>query len=263
MRGNLIYIYNTDKQYSALELYIRTVYHIFIAASLQDFGRPINNENADDVSQTCDFIINNRKVVISENNNDLAENNADRRRKQKMGKSGSEDFSTYYPSAVSTFTNPSDYNSDDWQYLNMNLKKSLTSVLIDFDEVVEESEPEETIEPEDFSFLTNEQDEDENDALALLNEEYEQYDCGNQSPYPNNETAVENSSAKMLSAKRLARTVERSSMMKMMNNQSQIEDSMIRMFNDKTNSFPDYRLHSLGMEISDAHGDNKIVNSNK
>lgn len=68
------------------------------------------------------------------------------------------------------------------------------------------------------------------------------------------------STEKLNTSKRLPQIIEKSSMVDIMDNQSKIEEEMIKIFNREINAFPYYRLHTLSVETSRIHSDHKIMN---
>lgn len=201
--------------------------------------------------------ISNKIVSETENNKNLSKNSLNVQN-IKFEQSKSVDFSTKLPSVTSNFTNLSDYNTHEWQNLNITrgtrLKSSL-SFHYEYESISEESELEETIEDEDFSFLRDDiRDTEDN---AYLNKAFEQ------DPFEKDVKIIDYPYNVKMYSKRLSQIIENSSMINLMNTQSKIEDTMIRMFNNQINVFPEYRLHSLGIAKAPQNVKNMVVDSIK
>lgn len=193
-------------------------------------------------SKTYDDVKNN-KIVITENDKHFSKTDEPFSfLNQKQEKSNYDEFETVIPSTISDVLSFSDYSSYNSEYLNstqlIHLKKSIPFKYIEYEEVTEESESEETIEDEDFSFLKEDNEYDENVVLKTdfnfkqcFFGRYANIDYGNPT-------------------EKISQILEKSSVSNIMNNQSKIEDSMIRMFSYKKDVFPDYRLHSIGTKMS-------------
>lgn len=198
-------------------------------------------------SKTYNDVVTNNKMVTTENDKHLSTSEPIIFSIQKQEKSNHE-FESVIPSVISDVLSFSDYNSYDNEYLNLTqlirLKKSMTFNYIEYEEVSEDSESEETIEDEDFSFLKEENKYDEH---LVLKTDFKKCFFGR---YPN--IAYNNSTDKV------SQILEKSSVCNTMNNQSKIENSMIRMFNYKKNAFPDYRLHSIGKKLSQQYNERNL-----
>jgi len=210
------------------------------------------------VLEIADYKNNNyKKVSIFENTTNVSEIDF---KKQGPEMFNSVDLSTIYSSGISHVTNLSDFNSSEWRYLNLTQKdhfKYQESFEYEYDEVEEESEPEETVQDEDFSFLTNGRENNEfNDNTIIAKNQFE-FDYRHSDVTTNTSPTV-----KSVDNKKLSQLLEKSSMTKIMGNQMKIEDSMIRMFNNRINVFPDFRLHSLGLNITKIRCDH-MSNSNE
>lgn len=179
--------------------------------------------------------ITNNKIVITVNNKHLSKTEPFSFSNQKQEKSNYDEFETVIPSTISDVLSFSDYSSYSSEYLNstqlIHLKKSIPFNYIEYEEVNEESESEETIEDEDFSFLKEDNEYYEN---VLLKTDFNLKQCF----FGRNAT------------EKISQILEKSSVSNIMNNQSSIEDSMIRMFSYKKNVFLDYRLHCIGTKMS-------------
>jgi len=194
-----------------------------------------------DDSKTYDEVTNN-KIVITENDKHLSKTESFIFSNQKQEKSNYDEFETVIPSTISDVLSFSDYSSYNSEYLNstqlIHLKKSIPFNYIEYEEMNEESELEETIEDEDFSFLKEDNEYDENVVLKTnfnfkqcIFGKYSNIDYGNPT-------------------EKISQILEKSSVSNIMNNQSKIEDSIIRMFSYKKNVFQNYRLYSIGTKMS-------------
>lgn len=149
------------------------------------------------------------------------------------------------------------YDTDGPDESQRNHLKYQEPFVYEYDEVDEESEPEETVRDEDFSFLV-----DGHESFW----DGENVNAGNdgrkQKPFGRpdivtNDAPIEKQKTDERPPPQI---LEESFMVNAMCNQSKIEDSMIRMFNHRVNAFPDYRLHLLG--VNESSSDKKNQNEN-
>lgn len=222
------------------------------------------------VIEIPDYVKQNKKVVINENNLDLTKTDVPHIQNTKPEKSdSSDDNSTIFPSMMSTVSGMTgDYNSEDWRIFNSKpheherLKYSV-SYTYDFEEVDEESFEEEIIEDEDFSFLMCDRkgNEDREDYLS-------EYDFMQNSleSHSNNNVGNVNPSKGKLNEKNTSKIIKKLFMTKLMDDQSKIEEMMIIMFNYQANTFPEYRLHSFRTSVHDdeilKNNPNKLIPCN-
>lgn len=196
-----------------------------------------------------DSVKHSKKVVINENNTVLTKADVPLIQNTKIEKSDSSDnISTIFPSTMSTVSgNTGDLNSEEWRIFNSKpheyerLKYSV-SYTYDYEEVGEESELEEIIEDEDFSFLMCDRKENEDREDYLSDYDFMQNPLGS---YSNNNNVDINPPKDKLDEKNVSQILEKSFMSKLMDGQSKTEEMMITMFNYQANVFPEYRLHSL------------------
>lgn len=203
------------------------------------------NEN---VSNTYNDVTNNKKY-ITENYKHLSTTESSIFQNQKQEKSNHNQLDTVViPSIITNETYLSDYTSYDRQDFNfsqlIHLKKSIIFEYDEYEEVDEESEVEETIEDEDFSFLTDNQEENKHDENVILKTDIEQSLFGK---HPNN---IDKSQfSEKLNNKNISQVLDISPMASIMDNQSKIENSLVRMFNYQKCVFRDYQLHYIGVKV--------------
>lgn len=169
----------------------------------------------------------------------------------------SDDFSTFVSSVSSSRMNSYDSGGpDEPQRYHLKYQEPFE---YEYDEVDEDSEPEETVRDEDFSFLVDGHERFwDGENVDAGNDGWKQKPFGWLPEIVTNGTPIEKQKT---NARRSPQILEESFMANAMCDQSKIEVSMIKMFNHRVNAFPDYRLHLLGVNESSS-SDKKNRNEN-
>lgn len=205
------------------------------------------------ISQSNNNVIITKNVVINENTTDLLKTKINNFHKPKEF-SYFDDASSIFQSTISYSTNFSDYNSYDWPYSNISqhdrLKKSFVFEY-EYEEVDEESDN--IIEDEEFGNLIDDQDKYINCENDLKIEE------SKQEPFESSLKNLKNSPTNKLKKQCL----EQSSMANIMENQSETEKKIIKMFNSQINAFPYFQLPSLDIKITTQTYNTQMANSSK
>ncbi|VVC40502.1 Hypothetical protein CINCED_3A016764 [Cinara cedri] len=191
-------------------------------------------------------VTNSKTAVKAEDNTNVSETSFNKREKQRAS-NRFDDF-TRFLSFTSYLTDFSSIDLSDLHYLNdpqRNSFKSSVSFKYEYDAVEEESDVEEAIEDEDFSFLIDYDqvkiEDCENFITNLNSREFEDLFESRLDIDVHNDQSMD----KLNINEKSSQMIEKSSMAKIMDNQSKTEGKIIRMFNREINAFPNYRLHTL------------------
>lgn len=175
------------------------------------------------------------------------------------------DFPITISSVVSNLTNSSGQMSNFWKYLNTAQYEQSENTMFhqfEYENVDEESEPEETVEGEDFSFLIDEGIDDEGekepDEHVTSKNIFVQNSVENDPVFDRFPIVLPYEIE--IHEKSFLEIYKKFPLSYLMETQSEIEKILIRMFNKKTNMFPDYQLHFLGVKSTIQNEEKQKIN---
>lgn len=200
----------------------------------------ITNEQSND-----DGVTNNKTVNIAKDNTNASETDVVGFQNREEQEKSFDDLTTFSTSSISDLT---DFSYIDSSSYNSTVQRNGLEKSFSINATEDESDVDEAIQDEDFSFLIDYDREKIDDCDNFTNNS-DEFEASPSTDRPNSYNI-------------LSGIIEKSSVANILDNQSDIEVEMIIMFNREINAFPNYRSHTLGVETtSRTHYDGEIINT--
>lgn len=210
-------------------------------------------------SKNDDGVTNNKTAAdIGKDNANASETDVVGFHKREKRETSSDDLTTF----SSSISNLTDFSNIDYSSYNSTVQRNSLEKSYSFNATEEESDADEAIRDEDFSFLTDYDREKIDDCSNFTGNCGESEENVFESRPPDND-GPRQSTDRPNSDNMLSGIIEKSSLANIIGNRSDIEEEMIIMFNREINAFPDYRSHAAGVETTSrtTHHGGEIINS--